>query len=107
MEKPKRKRAKGASKPVQREERQVGLSVKEQRLVKEILSDVESYIVAWSLTNTVEMMEQMIEERESGLYPNGVFEKNKAKDLRLIKDHRDAAKIVLSWYQVPGHENLY
>jgi hypothetical protein len=53
------------------------------------------------------MMEQMIKERESGLYPNGVFEKNKAKDLRLIKDHRDAAKIVLSWYQVPGHENLY
>jgi hypothetical protein len=53
------------------------------------------------------MMEQMIEERKAGAYPNGVFEKNKAKDLRLIKDHRDAAKIVLSWYQVPGHENLY
>jgi hypothetical protein len=75
--------------------------------VKEILSDVESYIVAWSLTNTVEMMEQMIEERKAGAYPNGVFEKNKAKDLRLIKDHRDAAKIVLSWYRVPGNENLY
>jgi hypothetical protein len=107
MEKPKRKRAKGASEPVQRKEKQVGLGLKEQRLVKEILSDVESYIVAWSLTNTVEMMEQMIEERKAGAYPNGVFEKNKAKDLRLIKDHRDAAKIVLSWYQVPGHENLY
>ena len=75
--------------------------------MKEILSDVESYIVAWSLTNTVEMMEQMIEERKAGAYPNGVFEKNKAKDLRLLKDHRDAAKIVLSWYRVPGNENLY
>ncbi len=92
MEKPKR----------QRKEKQVGLSVKEQRLVKEILSDVESYIVAWSLTNTVEMMEQMIEERKAGAYPNGVFEKNKAKDLRLLKDHRDAAEIVLSWYKVPS-----
>ena len=107
MEKPKRKRAKGASEPVQRKEKQVGLSVKEQRLVKEIVSDVESYIVAWSLTNTVETMEQMIEERKAGAYPHGVFDKNKAKDLRLLKDHRDAAKIVLSWYQVPGHENLY
>ena len=70
--------------------------------MKEIVSDVESYIVAWSLTNTVEMMEQMIEERKAGAYPNGVFEKNKAKDLRLLKDHRDAAKIVLSWYKVPS-----
>jgi len=61
--------------------------------VKEIVSDVESYIVAWSLTNTVETMEQMIEERKSGAYPNGVFDKNKAKDLRLLKDHRDAAEI--------------
>ncbi len=107
MEKPKRKRAKGASEPVQRKERQVGLSLKEQRIVKEIVSDVESYIVAWSLTNTVETMEQMIEERKAGAYPNGVFDKNKAKDLRLLKDHRDAAEIVLSWYRVPGHENLY
>lgn len=107
MERAKRKRATGVSSTVQREKKQIGLKLKEQQLVKQILSDVESYIVAWSLTNTVEMMEQMIEERESGLYPNGVFEKNKAKDLRLIKDHRDAAKIVLSWYQVPGHENLY
>jgi hypothetical protein len=102
MEKPKRKRAKGASEPVQRKEKQVGLSVKEQRLVKEILNDVESYIVAWSLTNTVEMMEQMMEERKSGFYPNGVFEKNKVKDLRLLKDHRDAAEIILSWYKVPS-----
>jgi hypothetical protein len=70
--------------------------------VKEIVSDVESYIVAWSLTNTVEMMEQMIEERKAGAYPNGVFDKNKVKDLRLLKDHRDAAEIVLSWYKVPS-----
>ena len=70
--------------------------------MKEILNDVESYIVAWSLTNTVEMMEKMMEERKSGLYPNGVFEKSKAKDLRLLKDHRDAAEIVLSWYKVPS-----
>jgi hypothetical protein len=48
------------------------------------------------------MMEQMIEERKAGAYPNGVFEKNKAKDLRLLKDHRDAAEIVLSWYKVPS-----
>jgi len=102
MEKPKRKRAKGASEPVQRKEKQVGLSLREQRLVKEIVSDVESYIVAWSLTNTVETMEQMIEERKAGAYPNGVFDKNKAKDLRLLKDHRDAAEIVLSWYKVPN-----
>ena len=47
-------------------------------------------------------MEQMIEERKAGAYPNGVFEKNKAKDLRLLKDHRDAAEIVLSWYKVPS-----
>jgi hypothetical protein len=102
MEKPKRKRAKGASEPVQRKEKQVGLSLREQRLVKEIVSDVESYIVAWSLTNTVETMEQMIEERKAGAYPNGVFDKNKAKDLRLLKDHRDAAEIILSWYKVPN-----
>ena len=76
--------------------------MKEQRLVKQILSDVETYIVAWSLGNTIEMMEQMIEERESGLCPTGFFEKNKAKDLRVMKDHRDAAKIILKWYQVPN-----
>ena len=75
--------------------------------MKEILSDVESYIVAWSLTNTVEMMEQMMEERKSGLYPNGVFERDQEEDLRLLKDHRDAAEIILKWYRVPGHENLY
>jgi hypothetical protein len=102
MEKPKRKRAKGASEPVQREKKQIGLKLKEQRLVKQILSDVETYIVAWSLGNTIEMMEQMIEERESGLCPTGFFEKNKAKDLRVMKDHRDAAKIILKWYQVPN-----
>lgn len=81
--------------------------MKDQQLIKEIVTDVEAYIVAWSLTNTIETMEQMIGERESGLYPNGVFERNKAKDLSLLRDHRDAAKRILSWYQVPGHENLY
>lgn len=106
MEKPKRKRAKGASKPVQRKEKQVGLGVTEQRLVKQILSDVETYIVAWSLTNTIETMEDMIAEREAGNCPNGFFEKNKAKDIRVMKDHRDAAKIILKWYEVPEHEGL-
>ena len=101
MERIKRKRAKGASKPVQREEKQVGLKLKEQQLVKQILSDVETYIVAWSLGNTIEMMDQMIAERESGACPTGFFEKNKAKDLRVMKDHRDAAKIILTWYEVP------
>ena len=101
MEKPKRKRAKSASKPVQRKEKQVGLNLKDQKLVREILNDVETYIVAWSLTNMIETMENMIAEREAGLCPTGFFEKNKAKDLRVMKDHKDAAEIILSWYQVP------
>jgi len=53
------------------------------------------------LGNTIEMMDQMIAERESGACPTGFFEKNKAKDLRVMKDHRDAAKIILKWYEVP------
>ena len=101
MERAKRKRATGVSSTVQREKKQIGLKLKEQQLVKQILSDVETYIVAWSLGNTIEMMDQMIEEREAGLCPTGFFEKNKAKDLRVMKDHRDAAKIILKWYEVP------
>lgn len=69
--------------------------------MREILNDVETYIVAWSLTNMIETMENMIAEREAGLCPTGFFEKNKAKDLRVMKDHKDAAEIILSWYQVP------
>ena len=75
--------------------------MKEQQLVKQILNDVETYIVAWSLTNTIQTMDDMIAERESGACPNGFFEKNKAKDIRVMKDHRDAAKIILKWYEVP------
>jgi hypothetical protein len=46
-------------------------------------------------------MDQMIAERESGACSTGFFEKNKAKDLRVMRDHRDAAKIILKWYEVP------
>lgn len=67
-----------------------------------VLNDVETYIVAWSLGNTVDMLEDMIKERKSGGYTAGVFDKNKAKDLRLLNDHLKACKIIMSWYAVPG-----
>ena len=46
-------------------------------------------------------MEQIIEERLAGDWENGFFDKNKTKDLRILRDHLEAVRIVRGWYEVP------
>lgn len=104
MERIKRKRAKGTPGTVQRKKKQVGLDLNNKELVRTILNDVETYIVAWSLGNTVDMLEDMIKDRQEGGMSSGFFVKNKAKDLRLLKDHLEACKIVMAWYSVPEEQ---
>jgi hypothetical protein len=50
------------------------------------------------------MLEDMIKDRQEGGMSSGFFVKNKAKDLRLLKDHLEACKIVMAWYSVPGEQ---
>ena len=46
-------------------------------------------------------MEQIIEERLAGDWKNGFFDRNKTKDLRILRDHLVAVRIVRGWYEVP------
>jgi hypothetical protein len=50
------------------------------------------------------MLEDMIKDRQEGGMSSGFFVKNKAKDLRLLKDHLEACKIVMTWYSVPEEQ---
>jgi hypothetical protein len=65
------------------------------------MDDVALYIVRYSLGCTQDMLEEIVEERNSGGWKNGFFDKNKRKDLRILKDHIEAVKIVKGWYEVP------
>jgi hypothetical protein len=46
-------------------------------------------------------LEQIIEERLAGDWKHGFFVKNKTQDLRILRDHLEAVRIVRGWYEVP------
>jgi hypothetical protein len=47
-------------------------------------------------------LEQIIKERLAGDWKNGFFDKSKTKDLRILRDHLEAVRIVRGWYEVPS-----
>jgi hypothetical protein len=57
--------------------------------------------VRYSLTTTESSLEQIIEERLAGDWKHGFFVKNKTQDLRILRDHLEAVRIVRGWYEVP------
>ena len=69
--------------------------------LKQVIDDVSAYIVRYSLTTTESSLEQIIEERLAGDWKHGFFVKNKTQDLRILRDHLEAVRIVRGWYEVP------
>lgn len=65
------------------------------------MDDISTYIVRYSLTTTEASLEQIIEERLAGEWKSGFFDRNKTKDLRILRDHLEAVRIVRGWYEVP------
>ena len=68
---------------------------------RQVIDDVSLYIVRYSLTTTEASLEQIIKERLAGDWENGFFDKNKTKDLRILRDHLEAVRIVRGWYELP------
>ena len=69
--------------------------------LRQIVDDISTYIVRYSLTITEASLEQIIEERLAGEWKSGFFDRNKTKDLRILRDHLEAVRIVRGWYEVP------
>lgn len=69
--------------------------------LRQVIDDVSAYIVRYSLTTTEASLEQIIEERLAGEWKYGFFDRNKTKDLRILRDHLEAVRIVRGWYEVP------
>ena len=69
--------------------------------LRQIVDDISTYIVRYSLTTTEASLEQSIEERVAGEWKHGFFDRNKTKDLRILRDHLEAVRIVRGWYEVP------
>jgi len=52
------------------------------------------------LKTTEASLEQIIEERLAGDWKNGFFDEDETEDLRILRDHLEAVRIVRGWYEV-------
>lgn len=67
---------------------------------RQVIEDVSTYIVRYSLKTTEASLEQIIEERLAGDWKNGFFDEDETEDLRILRDHLEAVRIVRGWYEV-------
>jgi hypothetical protein len=62
-------------------------------------------ILVDELSNAVSLLLRELQDRRDGRYTSGIFHEDRVADIRMIKEHIDAANLMIQYYSIPSERD--